>query len=149
MASAIPEFGERIKGQTYVSRPGAYALITDSRKLVGVIRSKGQYFLPGGGIEVGETAEDALIRELREELGWTARILARIGEAMQYLAAEGEGFFAVRGTFFRACLLEKTGDGEPNCELEWLSTSDAIERLRRRSDAWAIEQIVGLNGASN
>jgi 8-oxo-dGTP diphosphatase len=149
VASAIPEFGERIKGRTYVSRPGAYALITDSRELVGVIRSKGGYFLPGGGIEAGETAEDALIRELREELGWTARILARIGEAMQYLVAEGEGYFAVRGTFFRVCLLERVTKGEPNCELEWLSASDAIQRLRRRSDAWAVMQIANLNGGAD
>jgi 8-oxo-dGTP diphosphatase len=147
VATAIPEFGERIEGRTYVSRPGAYGLITDSRDLVGVVRSKGAYFLPGGGIEAAETAEDALLRELREELGWTARILARIGEAVQYLVAEGEGCFTIRGTFFRACLLDRIGDGEPDCRLEWLSASDAIERLHRRSDVWAVEQIVNPNGA--
>jgi 8-oxo-dGTP diphosphatase len=111
VASAIPEFGERIEGRTYVSRPGAYALITDLRDLVGVIRSRGAYFLPGGGIEAGETAEDALLRELREELGWTARILAGIGEAVQHLVAEGEGCFTIRGTFLRACLRERLGEG--------------------------------------
>jgi 8-oxo-dGTP diphosphatase len=147
VASAIPEFGERIEGRTYLPRPGAYALITDSREHVGVILSRGAYFLPGGGIEEGETAEDALLRELREELGWNARILARIGEAVQYLVAEGEGRFIIQGTFFRACLLAKIGKGEPDCRLEWLSVSDAIERLHRRSDAWAVEQIVNPNGA--
>jgi len=149
VANAIPEFGERIQGQTYVPRPGAYALITDSRDLVGIIRTNSGYFLPGGGIEAGETAEDALIRELREELGWTARILDRVGEAVQYLVAEGEGYLAVRGTFFRVRLLERVTKGEPNGELEWLSASDAIQRLGRRSDAWAIEQIENLNGAKS
>ena len=149
MARAIPEFGERIKGQKYVSRPGAYALIRDSSGLVGVIRTQRGYFLPGGGIEAGETAEDALIRELREELGWTARILARIGEAVQYLVTEDEGYLAVRGTFFRVCFLEKVTKGEPNCELEWLSASQAIQRLARRSDAWTVEQIANLNSAAN
>jgi 8-oxo-dGTP diphosphatase len=144
VGSAIPEFGERIQGQTYVSRPGAYALITDSRDLVGIIRTQRGYFLPGGGIEPGETTENALIRELREELGWTARILAKIGEAVQYLVAEGEGYLAVRGTFFRVCLLEKINKGELNYQLEWLPASDAIQRLSRRSDAWAVEQIKTL-----
>lgn len=145
MANAIPEFGERIQEQTYVSRPGAYALISDSRDRVGIIRTPKGYFLPGGGIDLGETAEDALIRELREELGWTARILSRIGEAVQYLVAEGEGHLAVRGTFFRVCLLEKVIKGESDCELEWLSASEAIQRLWRRSDAWAVGQIANSN----
>ena len=129
-----------------MSRPGAYALLTDSCGLVGIIRTPRGYFLPGGGIEGGETAEDALIRELREELGWTARILARIGEAVQYLVAEGEGYLAVQGTFFRVCLVERVAEVEPNCELEWHSASDAIQRLRRRSDAWAVEQVASLSG---
>jgi 8-oxo-dGTP diphosphatase len=145
VAIAIPEFGERIEGRTYVPRPGAYALTTDSRELVGVVRSRGAYFLPGGGIEAGETAEDALRRELREELGWSARILARVGEAVQYLVADGEGCFVIRGTFFRVGLLEKVGEGEPDCQLEWFSVSDAIERLHRRSDAWAVGRIVNPN----
>ena len=32
------------------------------------------YYLPGGRVEMGEAAEDAVLRELREELGIEARI---------------------------------------------------------------------------
>jgi hypothetical protein len=68
---------------------------------------------------------------------------------VQYVFAEGEGYFKIRGTFFRACLVEKIGKPDPNCEFAWVSKAEAIKRLRRRSDAWAIEQIAPLTDASN
>ncbi|MGH0429792.1 NUDIX domain-containing protein [Bacillus mycoides] len=37
------------------------------------------YFLPGGHVEIGESAENALIRELREELGVNCRIKQFLG----------------------------------------------------------------------
>ncbi|MES5893974.1 NUDIX domain-containing protein [Bacillus cereus group sp. RP43] len=37
------------------------------------------YFLPGGHVEIGESAEKALIRELREELGVTCSIKQFLG----------------------------------------------------------------------
>ncbi|KXY38691.1 DNA mismatch repair protein MutT [Bacillus cereus] len=37
------------------------------------------YFLPGGHVEIGESAENALIRELREELGVTCSIKQFLG----------------------------------------------------------------------
>ena len=40
---------------------------------------KGQYALPGGGVEVGETVEAACIREMKEETNLDIKIIKLIG----------------------------------------------------------------------
>jgi 8-oxo-dGTP diphosphatase len=57
-----------------IVRRGAVAVIVRDNRLLLVRRSEHviaprMYCFPGGGIEVGETEEQALIRELDEELG--------------------------------------------------------------------------------
>ncbi len=59
-----------IPKEKLVFRPAAYAiLINDGKILLLNIRSTGKYFFPGGGIDLGESIETALKREVREETG--------------------------------------------------------------------------------
>ncbi|MFB7496801.1 (deoxy)nucleoside triphosphate pyrophosphohydrolase [Streptomyces sp. NPDC056161] len=60
----------------------AAALLDDGR-LLAARRSAppdlaGRWELPGGKVEPGERPEDALVRELREELGVDAEVVARV-----------------------------------------------------------------------
>jgi 8-oxo-dGTP pyrophosphatase MutT (NUDIX family) len=53
-----------------VFRPAVYALILHEDKVLLLnTRSTGKYSLPGGGVDLGESMEDALHREVREETG--------------------------------------------------------------------------------
>ena len=59
----------------YPDRPyvGVGAVIVDSGKVLIVKRKydplAGQWSLPGGGVELGETLEDSIVREMLEETG--------------------------------------------------------------------------------
>ena len=74
-----------IIGRTYPTRPYlavSAAIFRDGQVLI-VRRARppahGLYTLPGGGVELGETLEQAVIREVREETGLAIAPLALVG----------------------------------------------------------------------
>ena len=56
-----------------ITRIGVYGVVRERHNILVVVQAKGPYVgrfdLPGGGIEFGETIEDALHREFLEEIG--------------------------------------------------------------------------------
>ena len=51
-------------------RPSAYGVVINAGKLLLTkMRSTGKYWLPGGGVDLGETLEQAVKREVWEECG--------------------------------------------------------------------------------
>jgi ADP-ribose pyrophosphatase YjhB (NUDIX family) len=59
------------------ARLGSAALILDDSWRVLLVRhghGRGNWDLPGGGVEAGESATDAVIREVREETGLTVTV---------------------------------------------------------------------------
>jgi ADP-ribose pyrophosphatase YjhB (NUDIX family) len=59
----------------------AYGLVVDDRRRVLLVRASrsasvpGVWYPPGGGVEYGEHPEQAVLRELREETGYTGRVV--------------------------------------------------------------------------
>jgi 8-oxo-dGTP diphosphatase len=137
--AGTPEFGERLSGVSYRARPGAYAVIARADGQVAVVRTPAGLFLPGGGIEPSETVPAALLREVREECGWEISVRERIGEAIQYVHAPGEGNFAKHCVFYRCMIV-----GESSARLEgdhqpaWISPAEAQAQLTHGSQSWAI-----------
>ena len=67
-------------------RQGAIAVIVQNDQLLVIersatVRAPGKVCFPGGGIERGETEEQALVRELREELNVAIRPLHRLWQS--------------------------------------------------------------------
>jgi 8-oxo-dGTP pyrophosphatase MutT (NUDIX family) len=68
-------------------RPSVYGVIRDGERVLLVrTRNTNKYALPGGGVELGETLEDALRREVREETGIEI-------DAMQFQAFRQQFFY--------------------------------------------------------
>jgi len=51
-------------------RPAAYAIIVADGKIL-LMKERGLFHMPGGGIDLGELPEDGVIREVKEETGLT------------------------------------------------------------------------------
>ncbi len=138
MCPDIPIFGSPLSGLAYKDRPGAYALIQNERSEIAVVKTAVGYYLPGGGIEEGETAEGALARECWEECGFGIRVQRKCGSAVQYIVAP-EGPFRIIGDFF-AVTVEGAHSAQTRGEHEllWLWPENAALNMQRPFEAWAI-----------
>ncbi len=71
--------GEHV-ASTHIFRIGVFAVIESEGKiLLARRRDIGWWNLPGGGMEAGETVDDALRREIREEVGLEIHIDYLVG----------------------------------------------------------------------
>jgi 8-oxo-dGTP pyrophosphatase MutT (NUDIX family) len=67
--SKAPLFGFRSEVERWVIRPSAYGVLEDQAGRLAIVRSRDGVFLPGGGVDAGETPEEAILREALEECG--------------------------------------------------------------------------------
>ena len=135
-------FGRKIEGEPYKIREGVYALIrgeSGAVALVGRVHND-LHELPGGGLENGETHEEGLMRELQEELGWSIKVGAYLGKAIQYTTRSPRGnLYRLEGHFYMAEKLEEIeGKIEDDHIERWLSFSEAIKKVKFEYQRWAI-----------
>jgi 8-oxo-dGTP diphosphatase len=67
-------------------REAARAIVVDEKGRIALLKvGKNNYHkLPGGGLEVGEDKQEALQRELMEEIGCKAEIVAEVGQTVEF-----------------------------------------------------------------
>ncbi|MCO7124531.1 NUDIX domain-containing protein [Sporolactobacillus shoreicorticis] len=124
-------------------RKGAYAVIFKGNHAA-LIRANGdQYFLPGRGIECGETNEQCLKRELLEETGCTIDEIRYLGYAQRYFLSTlpvarpmvGDGYF------YTARLGEQVQQPtEHDNFLEWIDVLACDQLLFHEHQAWAVQE---------
>jgi 8-oxo-dGTP pyrophosphatase MutT (NUDIX family) len=102
----------------------------DGKERVAVVRRNrhgGDWTLPKGHCESGETLQDAAIREVREETGWRASPVSLIG-ATNYATDEGEKYVLFWTMDADAPVPEGPMVGEVEA-VDWLTYRDARRRL--------------------
>lgn len=140
MAEGQHVFGTRVEGHTYHERRAVYAVIRDSAGRVAAVRSRGNLFLPGGGIEAEESPEDALVREVEEECAQHLHITGELGEALQYFYARADDkHFAMHAVFYAGTFLGQT-PGQAEYSLVWIFPDDKAPFFHA-SHVWAARRL--------
>jgi 8-oxo-dGTP diphosphatase len=133
-------FGVADRRARYVEREAAYAVILDADRRAAVVRGRSGIFLPGGGIEADESAEEAVLREALEECGRPLEILGTIGRAIQYCHGE-QGPFRAQHRFFEARFCGPVSQ-PAEYPLAWVHIDEACRWFRYESHVWAVRRLL-------
>lgn len=128
------------EGVQYVHRKGAYLIpIKDDR--IGVIQTPKGFFLPGGGIENGETDTLCIMRECMEETGYSILIKKKVCSAEAYGKHPVMGYFHPIQTYYLGEFTEqKQLPAESDHKLVWMKYADLKGKMYVEMQNWALEQ---------
>lgn len=106
------------------------------------MRTPQGFYLPAGGIEADESAEAAVVREVREESGLVVEARAWTREAVEIVySAEEHICFEKRCVFLEAEVIGQVIEHEPDHELRWVSLDQAISMLSPESHRWGAKRV--------
>lgn len=141
---AVPQFGTREDGRDYRDRPAAFGIAQREGRIALVRIEKPRHpawhDLPGGALDPGETAEEAVVREFGEEAGLKVAVEREFARADQYFLNTDGKAFDNRAVFFT---LAVAGDApglkvEEDHTLVWMDPHEALTILRHDAHAWAV-----------
>ncbi len=145
MSRRLPAFGTPDPGQDYILRPGAYGIAQDDRGNVLIITVGTIRGFPGGGLLEGESLEEALVREYREETGYEIEIDRYLCDAGQYVYVSTENSYFLKVCHFYQVTLRGTPGPVKDLDHEslWVPIEEALETLFEEAHRWALEKFLG------
>lgn len=132
-------YGQSVKSDVrYRHRPGAYGIIMRKGRVLLTREdlTDVEIQLPGGGIDPGESAVQALHRECLEETGWKIQIDRRLGAYQRFTYMADYGFWAQKICHIYICQpVYKLHDPiEPFHTTIWADIGDAVNHLTNEGD---------------
>lgn len=100
----------------------------DNKPLILLVSSKktGEWVLPKGHIDPGETSEETAVREVREETGYAGKVISYLGETPRY-SFNGESILVAY--YLMSPINEEPHPAEQR-KKEWVEINKAIEMLK-------------------
>ncbi|MCL5961336.1 MAG: NUDIX hydrolase [Chloroflexi bacterium] len=125
-----------------ITEVSAGGVLFDGDRLLVLCKPNGEWLMPKGHLEPGETAEQAAIREVAEESGLKARIRGRLGETQYEFRVPPAGEFRRKRVHW--FLMDVSG-GELNiestfCGGRFMSVDEALRTLTFRNDRDLVRQ---------
>ena len=125
------------------SSGGAVILFRDGAAFVALIatRKKTRWGLPKGAVVTGETSEQAALREVQEETGLDASIVAPL-DTIEYFFRAGDTLIRKRVDFYLMNYVggELTPQLSEVDDVEWVELSEAIRRASFDSERKLLEK---------
>ena len=135
-------FGKQLPEEAYLDRPGAYLIAVQNGKLA-VIRTPKGLFLPGGGLEMGESDKDCIRREMIEETGLEAEIGGFLCAAEGYTMHEKLGLFHPIHYYYYGRIGDKIcKPKEKGHNVLFLSPEQVRTKLYSEMQNWAVEAYI-------
>ncbi|MEK7644433.1 MAG: alpha/beta fold hydrolase, partial [Patescibacteria group bacterium] len=139
------QLGERLEKST-VRQSVRGICVRDGKILITFDKKMQEYILPGGGIDPGENSEEALIREVREEAGYTniriIRSLCTVEHNYFHTYRKDNWQSFVTGYVFEI-MNDQTAERLPKeidkTEIHWLVYSEAKNKILRNARTFARE----------
>jgi 8-oxo-dGTP diphosphatase len=119
------------KNKQYTTRVGAYAVIKNDQGLIAAVKTSTGYFLPGGGLEPGESLAECLSRECLEEIGAEITALNNFARGTYYFHSTQADYDMLSDGYFFTCQIARflKVETEADHELVWLEREQAIKLL--------------------
>ena len=139
----VKVFGQKIDGLDYQIRKGVYAIVYNSTKdkVLTVQNSRGEYFLPGGGIENNENHQECLEREMLEETGYKVLIGTFIGNAISYFLSTKNEPLINYGYFYLVEFLDKSEQSiEDDHFTKWIDIDIVQDLLVHDHHNWGVKE---------
>lgn len=134
--------GLNLNGKTYYREAVRGIIKSDNKILLIYSEKNGDYKLPGGGIEEGESNIDALIREVEEEAGVRVEVLEEVLQVTEY--DEGQygdcDVFKMVSTYYKCKIVKEMKQNLDSYELEmgfipkWVDIDEAILENKKVMD---------------